>query len=308
VVVDKPEGPTSHDVVDVVRRALGVRRVGHTGTLDPFATGVLAVCVGRATRLARFLAAGVKVYRARVRLGFATTTDDRTGRPLSEPSTVSVDAGAVEVACARLCGDVLQLPPAYSAKRVDGQRLYELAREGVAVERRRSPVHIERITLLECAGETLELEVVCSPGTYIRALARDLGDALGCGGHLSALRRLRSGDLDLAGAVALDAIAASAVRPLDSLLPELPAVHLTAAGVRAVGHGRAVTRVDACAGFPEQAPGRVRLLDEQGRLVALALPRGFEAPVAGLSMQPSLQPDVVLIQAQSDRHADRNQA
>jgi tRNA pseudouridine55 synthase len=132
LVVDKPAGPTSHDVVDRVRKALGVRRVGHTGTLDPFATGVLPVCVGKATRLARFLAEGDKAYRATVRLGFATTTDDLTGEPLTEARPVSVTDATVRRVCASLLGDLLQVPPAYSAKRVEGRRMYALARRGRA--------------------------------------------------------------------------------------------------------------------------------------------------------------------------------
>src|SRR5262245_8855102 len=130
LVVDKPEGPTSHDVVDRVRRALGLRRVGHTGTLDPFATGVLPVCTGKATRLASILSAGVKAYEARIRLGFATSTDDRTGRPLGPPQPVAVTHDAADAVCRRFVGEIEQIPPAYSAKRVAGERLYELARRG----------------------------------------------------------------------------------------------------------------------------------------------------------------------------------
>src|SRR5712692_8233341 len=140
LVVDKPAGPTSHDVVDRVRRALGVRRAGHTGTLDPFATGVLPICLGKATRLARFLAATDKTYRARVRLGFATTTDDLTGQPLAPPRAVRVTTSEVEAACRGLVGERLQVPPAYSAKHRGGERLYDLARRGVAVERPAVPV------------------------------------------------------------------------------------------------------------------------------------------------------------------------
>src|SRR6185436_2562027 len=138
LVVDKPAGPTSHDVVDGVRRALRTRRVGHTGTLDPFATGVLPICVGKATRLARFLGGGDKVYRATIRLGFATATDDATGEPLGAAQPADVDARAWDEACAAFTGTIDQLPPLFSAKHVDGRRLYEMARAGEAVERRPS--------------------------------------------------------------------------------------------------------------------------------------------------------------------------
>jgi len=165
LVVDKPAGPTSHDVVDHVRRALGVRRVGHTGTLDPFATGVLPVCVGKATRLARFLAAGEKTYRATVRLGFATTTDDLTGEALSPPRVVAVTAAEVEAACRDLVGERLQVPPAYSAKRAGGERLYDLARRGVVVERAGVPVVVHSIDVLAVAGDDVDLRVRCGAGT-----------------------------------------------------------------------------------------------------------------------------------------------
>ncbi|HEX6736872.1 MAG TPA: tRNA pseudouridine(55) synthase TruB, partial [Vicinamibacteria bacterium] len=189
LVVDKPPGPTSHDVVDRVRRALGQRRAGHTGTLDPFASGVLPVCLGKATRLVRFLSEGEKHYRAQVRLGFATTTDDRLGQPLGAPRQVQVAEADLRRALQGLTGELRQVPPAYSARRVAGRRLYALARAGVEVEREAAPCTVHALELVSFAGERLELEVRCSPGTYVRALARDLGEALGVGGHLEELRR-----------------------------------------------------------------------------------------------------------------------
>jgi tRNA pseudouridine55 synthase len=299
LVVDKPAGPTSHDIVDRVRAVLGVRRVGHLGTLDPFATGVLPVCVGKATRLVRFLAEGEKIYRARIRLGFSTTTDDLTGEPRTEARAVSLDPALVAAACQSLTGILDQLPPAYSAKRQGGRRLYELARERVAVAAAPSRVTVHRIDILEAASDHLEVEVSCSPGTYIRALARDLGDRLGCGGHLAALRRLRSSGFGLEGALpgdALDEGASKRLIPLRDCLSGLPAVCVGPEGRRAVGHGRDLTREMTLRGFPEEGPpSRLRILDEEGELVGVAVPRGFDFRVKELPVVPALHPEVVLV-------------
>jgi tRNA pseudouridine55 synthase len=297
LVVNKPEGPTSHDVVDRVRKVFRTKRVGHTGTLDPFATGVLPVCVGKATRLARFLAEGDKVYRATVRLGFATTTDDRQGEPLTPPRTVEMDAEAVRKACQELSGPQLQVPPAFSAKRQNGVRLYELARQGAPVTVAPSPVTIFAIEVLAFEGDRLELQVGCSPGTYVRALARDLGERLGVGGHLTALCRTRSGAFDLGHAVAweaLDSKAGECLLPLHALLPEMPAVRVGEEGARAVRHGRDLFRHLVVSGFPEEARGSMRVLDESGRLLGLAVPRGFRPDRGELPVAPALHPEVVL--------------
>jgi tRNA pseudouridine55 synthase len=299
LVVDKPAGPTSHDIVDRVRRALGVRRVGHTGTLDPFATGVLPVCVGKATRLVRFLSEGEKVYEATVRLGFATTTDDLTGEPLHPPRAVSVSRSELEAACRGLVGRLRQVPPAFSAKRVEGRRLYELARKGAVVERRAVPVTVYALEVREAAGDHVALLVRCSSGTYIRSLARDLGEALGCGGHLARLRRTRSGGFGFERSVPGEAIGKAArdhLLPLRDCLAELPAVRVTDEGKRALKHGRDLPRGLTAAGFPETPPPeRVRLLDEEGELLALAVPRGFGLHLAELPLEPVLHPDVVLL-------------
>ncbi|MFI5007380.1 MAG: tRNA pseudouridine(55) synthase TruB [Solirubrobacterales bacterium] len=302
LVVDKPAGPTSHDIVDRVRRAFGLRRVGHTGTLDPFATGVLAVCLGKATRLARFLAEGEKVYRATIRLGFATTTDDATGEPMGEALAVHLDPAALQEALTRFSGSFDQVPPAYSAKHVGGRRLYELARRGEAEKataaRMAVPVTVHAIELLGTSGDLVEIEVRCGPGTYIRALGRDIGESLGLGGHLAALRRLRSGAFGLEHAVAADLVVAASrpsVIPLSGLLEALPAVKVSAEGREAVRHGRSLGRVLVPSGFPESPFDRVRVLDESGQLLALAVPRGFGLATPGLPLQPVLQPDVVLV-------------
>ena len=296
-MVDKPAGPTSHDVVDRVRRALGTRRVGHTGTLDPFATGVLPVCIGKATRLARFLAAGEKVYRATVRLGFATTTDDLTGESLGPPVSVEVGRDAIEAACRALVGTIRQVPPAYSAKRVGGRRLYALARAGTPVRPDAVPVDIHELSVLAIEGDLVELDVRCSPGTYVRSLARDLGEAVGTGGHLAALRRTRSGEFDLIGAVAWDRIefdGAGRVLPVSALLGDIPAVRVGPEGAAALRHGRDPDQRRVTSPLPEDPPQRFRILSDSGELLALAVPRGF-GPPGELPIEPVLHPDVVLV-------------
>jgi tRNA pseudouridine55 synthase len=297
LVVDKPGGPTSHDVVDRVRRALRTRRVGHTGTLDPFATGVLPVCVGRATRLARFLSGGEKEYVATVRLGFATTTDDRTGEPLGAPVPVDTTPEALAAALDGLMGSFDQVPPAFSAKHVGGRRLYELARRGVAVPRAATPVTVHAIRLLGREADTVEIAVRCSAGTYVRALARDLGERLGTGAHLTALRRTRSGPFDLSQSVSGDDLAGAVERmiPLARLLLHLPAVTVAAEGRRLVGHGRELGPGDVVEGFPEGPVERVRVLDESGALLALAVPTGLGPEPSALPRVPALHPDVVLV-------------
>jgi tRNA pseudouridine55 synthase len=285
--------------VDRVRRVVGVRRVGHTGTLDPFATGVLPVCVGKATRLARFLTDGDKAYRATVRLGFATTTDDSTGEPLGEPAAVEVDRAALEAACAALVGPQRQRPPAYSAKRVDGRRSYDLARRGVAVEIEPVAVVVHAFDVSALRGVEVDVEVVCSAGTYVRALARDLGERLGTGAHLAALRRTRSGGFGLHEAIAWEDLEArwpGGLKGLPTLLPGMPAVIVGDEGIAAVRHGRPLLRALVAGGFPETPPPpRMRVLSESGDLVALAVPRGFEPPVPGLPVAPCLHHDVVLL-------------
>jgi tRNA pseudouridine55 synthase len=297
LVVDKPKGPTSHDVVDRVRRVLGVKRVGHTGTLDPLATGVLAVCVGKATRLVRFLSGGEKVYTATVRLGFDTTTDDLLGDPLGERAAVEVGAAAVEAALQRLMGDIVQTAPAFSAKRVGGRRLYDLARRGVPADAPTTRVSVYALDLLAHRGDEVDLLVRCSPGTYVRALARDLGALLGTGGHLTALRRLRSGEFTLDQALTWEALAPGvSLIPMSAVLQEVPSAVVSAEGREALRHGRALDRGLVTEGFPESAVERVRLLDEGGSLLALAVPRGFTPHPPPLQSAPLLHPEIVLIE------------
>ena len=228
-------------MVQRVRRALQTRAVGHTGTLDPFATGLLLVLVGRATRLARFVDSEAKTYLATARLGVATDTDDCTGTPLGSPADPSgLSEARVAEALASLAGEQRQRPPRYSAKHVEGERSYRLARRGVAVDLAEASVVVHRIELVAWASPELVFRVTVSAGTYVRALARDLGERLGVGAHLSALRRESIGALRVEDAVPLEQVAPAAVRPARAVLGHLPAVELDESGRTAVSHGRAV--------------------------------------------------------------------
>lgn len=245
LAVDKPAGPTSHDVVAAVRRAFGTRRVGHFGTLDPFASGVLVLGVGPATRLAPFCVEHPKTYHATVRLGARSDTDDSEGA-IEEVAVPGIpDRSAIEKACAAWEGSVLQVPPAYSAKHVEGRRAYALARAGRAVTLEAVRVRIDSIRIERYAWPELEILVRCGPGTYLRALARDLGERLGTGGLCAALRRLASGPfrveeaLDWSGLADPDA-AAAALKPSWTAVADLPAAELDAAGARAFSAGREV--------------------------------------------------------------------
>ena len=262
--MDKPAGPTSHDVVRQARRACGTRAAGHTGTLAPFATGLLVVLVGRATRLARFVEQQPKTYLATARLGVVTDTDDATGTVVAERPVPALGDDAVRTAVAELMGRQLQRPPAYSAKKVAGERSHRLAREGRAVALAPVPVEVLAAELVAWHAPELAFRVTVSPGTYVRALARDLGERLGCGAHLVALRRERIGALDVAEALPLDALVPGVpLRPLRAVLGHLPARELSAAEVAHVRHGRPIGAgaepagdVLLCAGGEVLAVGR----------------------------------------------------
>jgi tRNA pseudouridine55 synthase len=240
LVVDKPSGPTSHDVVARMRRALRERRIGHTGTLDPMATGVLLLVVGKATRLAKFLNASDKSYEAVVRFGFATDTADAQGRPLGPVSDRAMPSReAIETALDPFRGTFLQQPPAFSAKKINGQRSYKLARDArLKPSRSEDPVHpadpalpalpalpapvsvtTSRLEIVAIEADTVTLRVDCSAGFYVRSLAHDLGERLGVGAHLAALRRTRTGDFGLDRALALDAAQSDPQRAAGALVP-----------------------------------------------------------------------------------------
>ena len=249
--LDKPRGPTSHDIVSRVRALTGVRRVGHAGTLDPLATGVLVVCLGRATRVTEYLMApeygAQKVYRARVRLGVATDTHDAEGKVVAE-EPVTVTRAEVEDALARFRGTIAQIPPMFSALKREGEPLYRLARRGIEVAREARQVDVLRLELTGWEPPELNLEMTCSPGTYVRVLANDLGQALGCGAHLAALSRLASGDFCLDDSITLAEFTQAAsegrwheyLQPLDSALARFPAVQLGADEARRLCQGQAI--------------------------------------------------------------------
>jgi tRNA pseudouridine55 synthase len=268
LLVDKPAGMTSHDVVARVRRSTRQRRVGHMGTLDPFATGLLVVLVGRGTRLIPYVNGEPKVYEATIRFGAETDTDDLTGaitREAPPPDDASIAEGIP-----RLTGTIEQLPPAYSAKQVAGQRAYDAARKGKPLELAPVQVTVHDWKLLGRNGADLGVRVTCGSGTYIRALARDLGRLTGSAAHLAALRRTRSGDFDVARAVGMEEINLGDVPliPLVDAIPMLPRRMLDAAELGRVLHGNSI---DA-----REEQGKVALLDDQGALVAIAEREGRE--------------------------------
>jgi tRNA pseudouridine55 synthase len=282
LVVDKTQGPTSHDVVTLARRALGVSRIGHTGTLDPMATGVLPLVVGRATRLAQFLTAGDKDYDATVAFGRTTDTYDALGKVLTASAERPTRAH-LETALARFRGTVEQTPPAYSAKNIGGERSYELARKtksgATALLPKAVTVTARQLDIMSFDGDTACLRLSVTAGFYVRSLAHDLGAALGMGAVLAALRRTRSGEFGLEGAVPLAEVLqsspetlASRLVPFDGLLAGLPAVTLRGpVQVERVKNGLEVAPEDLLAPL-SPLPERVRLLGPDGALVGLAKP------------------------------------
>jgi tRNA pseudouridine55 synthase len=276
---------TSHDVVARTRHILHERRVGHTGTLDPFATGVLVILLGKATRLAQFLSSVDKEYDAIVRLGYATDTGDRTGTPIPGPPEKpgNFTEEEIEAALQSLRGDIDQVPPMYSAKKVEGRKLYELARRGESVERKPVRVCIYDFAAIRPEGQLIKdnldgtfdfhARVSCSSGTYVRTLAEEFGKRLYVGAHLAELRRTRVGDLEITQAITLDQLKlhfaeqslGSIVLPLNAALSRLPLVHLNAEDVRRANHGRDVTVPEA-----DWADGEnVKMCDADEELIAV---------------------------------------
>ena len=260
-----PKGPTSHDVVDIVRRAVGIDRVGHLGTLDPSAAGLLVIVVGRATRLAPFAAAWAKTYDGVMRLGATTATDDATGATVATSETWrGVDRARVDAALAAFRGAYDQRPPAYSAVKVAGERAYRRARRGASVALPPRRVEVTELELESFAPPDVGFRATVSGGTYLRSLARDVGEALGCGAHLATLTRTRVGPFRLADAVAPDGVTAYALRDPAELVRDLPARELDDAGRAAVVHGRPVPVGDGT-----RESGNVALF-WSGHLVAVA--------------------------------------
>lgn len=294
LVLDKPSGPSSHDLVSRVRRGLGTRRVGHAGTLDPFATGVLVCCVGKATRLVRFLTGCDKRYEAVARFGFVTDTGDPTGERVGEAVEPRLDDASLSGAAARLTGAIDQVPPMYSAKKQAGKKLYELARAGIEVERPPVRVRVSDWELEPYQDGRVRFRVTVSAGTYIRTLAEDLGRLAGCPAHLESLRRIRSGAFEVEQSLAVGSgrddgpgneEALAALIPLESVPLPLPDAVLADEGALAdFLHGRAVPPE----GWSATGPGEelaVRTVD--GRL----------AGVAKLAEEGSLAPSAVLLES-----------
>ena len=274
LVIDKPAGPTSFDVVRRVRSLLKVEKAGHTGTLDPRATGVLPICVGAATKIAGFISEGKKSYDALIRLGIETDTHDAGGQPVAQAPVPHLSAPLLEAVLAKFRGSYLQVPPMFSAIRVAGKRLHELARAGQTIPREPRPVEVYELVLRDFSSTEIAISLTCSKGFFVRALARDVGRALSCGGHLKALRRTASGPFTVEHALALHKLAELASRSegeeavrrqmisLNDALVDMPAIQVSAADAQRVAHG---VPIECAAGT-----GRVRVLGPDGALLAIA--------------------------------------
>ncbi len=297
LLIDKEAGLTSHDVVERVRKILGIQRVGHTGTLDPMATGLLPLCVGKATRLSRFLTSSDKTYAGTIRFGQATETHDREGRPLGPARSVAFEEARLHDAIGALTGPITQIPPLFSAKKLGGVPLYRFARRQVDVPRAPIRVVVHYLRVLALRESEMDFEVKSSPGTYIRVLAHDLGEALGCGAHLHALRRTACGDFTLEGALTLDHLALKVregllqevLIPLERVpLPGFGTVVANRLGLQAVRNGRALGVREILPSRSSLAPGPCRVVSETGELLAV----GRISSREGTDV-PTVQPQVV---------------
>jgi tRNA pseudouridine55 synthase len=272
LIVNKPAGWTSFDVVAKVRRLTGIRRVGHSGTLDPLATGVLVICLGQAVRITEYIVGHAKAYRATITLGVETDTYDAHGQVVAT-QPVEVSEAELRDALKAFTGVIQQVPPMYSAIKRAGQQLYKLARQGVEVERAPRTVTIHSIDLIAFAPPNLTIDVRCSSGTYIRSLAHDLGAKLGCGAHLSALTRTAVGRFELAQAVSIETLEQAAavgslvdwLRPIDLALTELASVTLSESDAARVRHGMAVPAT----GITTYTGSLVRVYNPSGELIGL---------------------------------------
>ena len=291
LLLDKPAGLTSNRALQEVKHLFQARKAGHTGSLDPLATGLLPLCLGEATKVSQFLLESDKRYWAAIRLGQSTTTYDAEGEVVAE-RPVNLTRAAIETALTGFRGEIQQVPPLYSAIKQGGQRLYALARAGIEVDRPPRPVIIHELRLLDWCGDRLELEIACSKGTYIRSLAHDLGELLGCGGHVTALRRLAMGGFVLEQAISLEALKnlpetarLAQLIPGDQALKRLPAVELSVNAAYYLCQGQIVTAPHG------HGPGIVRLYDGQSGFLGLGevLQDGRIAPKRLL--QPAKQAD-----------------
>ena len=274
IIIDKPQQWTSNDVVSRLRRVFNTRRIGHGGTLDPMATGVLPVFVGRATRGVEFFEHAEKVYEATLRFGLTTDTEDITGKVLTETEVTLTEADVRNV-LPKFRGDILQVPPMYSAIKVGGQKLYDLARKGREVERQPRPITIHELQLLEFAGNEARLRVRCSKGTYIRTLCKDIGEALGCGGCMAALRRVEAGEYTLEGSIPLRQLVdiceagedvEHLLRPVDTMFASHEKLGLNEKQARLVKNGNAFAS--------DCADGTYRVYAPDGEFLALCRAEG----------------------------------
>jgi tRNA pseudouridine55 synthase len=284
LVIDKPGGMTSHDVVQRVRKLLKTSKVGHLGTLDPMATGVLPLCIGKATRMGQFFPNSPKEYTGEIRFGFATSTYDREGERTTEEKPLQHDQAEIEKAMRTLTGAFDQKPPVISAKKIGGEPSYKLARRGMAIETPAVPIEVDRFELLRFEPPVAAFRVMCSGGTYVRSLAHDLGEMLGCGAHLQSLQRLRSGDFGIENAVPLDRATANDVIPMENLLIEFPLMtvgdELEEDRIR---HGNPVpSRLDR---------GLARIFNKEGEFLAVAfVESGWARPKLVLTSVASAEP------------------
>ncbi|MFB3921882.1 MAG: tRNA pseudouridine(55) synthase TruB [Terriglobia bacterium] len=299
LVIDKPAGMTSHDVVARVRRILDIRQVGHFGTLDPFATGVLPLSIGKATRFAQFYLKSRKAYEGTIQFGVSTDTYDATGKPASEPVAACLSQAGLNAMFREFTGRILQMPPPFSAKRIDGKRAYELARKNQPVPLKPVEVEVYALELLGIEGTNVRFAVECSGGTYVRSLAHDMGQKIGCGAHLAALRRTAVAEFRESQAVTLENLALSAqegkaegclVR-LEALLPDFPELVVRGREEKNVCHGHTFQLAQAlrsgrgAGGGSQAAPGLLKILSSERRLIAVA--RHVEGAI--------YHPDVVLV-------------
>jgi len=282
LVIDKPSGLSSAQVVHRVKRSLGGVKVGHTGTLDPFASGVMLCCVGRATKLASFFLNGPKTYEATLRLGVETDTQDVTGRVTAVRDTAALSEAAVTRVMDRFRGEILQTPPVFSALKHEGTPLYKLARSGKPVTKPPRPVHIAALEIMRVALPVVEFRVACSAGTYIRTLGADIGLELGCGGHLTALRRLASCGFDISRALGLDQVAdlAASGRIEEHLVPMADALgampcHVADHRLAAhIGHGKTLRGQDVPQPSSGEAEGYIKIVDTRNHLLAVLRAQG----------------------------------
>jgi len=293
LIIDKPAGPTSHDVVNRVRRILQTRKVGHTGTLDPFATGVLVLVIGKATRLAQFLDKDEKEYEAMIRFGFETDTGDPTGSRISERELKSDEIVTKlsevnwEVTLSGFRGEIEQLPPMYSAKKIEGKKLYESARKGIELDRKPVKITIYKLNLVGSGETSATIRVACSSGTYIRTLAEDIGRSVGIGAHLVELRRTRAGRFSLNESLTMEELENTVdpskfLRPISEAVAHLPAFTLPTERIEKTLNGLA-TRIET---DDFKSGDAVRMLDGEGGIVAIGTYQSRES---------NIKPKIVLV-------------